>query len=79
MQAAYIASQTAFNAAQAAYVAELHAIQQAQQQQMIQYMQDFAAAQIQGLPPPPMTLPQPPQPPQQPPEDDFNLDDIDFT
>ena len=82
-QAAYIASQAAFNAAQAAYVAEIHAIQQAQQQQLFQYMQDFATAQIQGLPPPPMpppmTLPQPPQPPQQPPEEDFNLDDIDFT
>ena len=78
-QQAYIASLAAFNTAQAAYVAELYAIQQAQQQQMLQYMQDFAAAQSQGLPPPPMTLPQPPQPPQQPPEDDFNLDDIDFT
>ena len=82
-QVAYIASQAAFNAAQTAYAAEIQAIQQAQQQQMFQYMQDFANAQIQGLPPPPMpppmTLPQPPQPPQQPPEDDFNLDDIDFT
>ena len=82
-QTAYIASLAAFNTAQAAYVAEIYAIQQAQQQQMLQYMQDFAAAQSQGLPPPPMpppmTLPQPPQPPQQPPEDDFNLDDIDFT
>ncbi|KAL6210105.1 hypothetical protein ACLB2K_021043 [Fragaria x ananassa] len=72
-----------FNAAQTAYGAEIHAIQQAQQQQMFQYMQDFAAAQIQGLPPPPMPppmkLPQPPQPPQQPPEEDFNLDDIEFT
>ena len=82
-QQAYIASLAAFNTAQAAYVAEIYAIQQAQHQQMLQYMQDFAAAQSQGLPPPPMpppmTLPQPPQPPQQPPEDDFNLDDIDFT
>ena len=82
-QTAYIASLAVFNTAQAAYVAEIYAIQQAQQQQMLQYMQDFAAAQSQGLPPPPMpppmTLPQPPQPPQQPPEDDFNLDDIDFT
>ena len=81
-QAAHIASQAAFNAAQAAYVAEIYAIQQAQHQQMLQYMQDFAAAQSQGLPPPPMpppmTLPQPPQPPQQPPEADINLDDIDF-
>ena len=62
-QAAYIASQAAFNAAQTAYVAEIHAIQQAQQQQMFQYMQDFIDAQLQGLPPPPMPLPQPPQPP----------------
>ena len=81
-QAAYIASQAAFNAAQAAYVAEIHAIQQAQQQQMFQYMQEFTAAQIHGLPPPPMPLPQPPQtppqPPQQPPEADINLDDLDF-
>ena len=70
-QAAHIASH-------AAYVAEIHAIQQAQQQQMFQYKQDFAAAQIHGLPPPPMTLPQPPQPPQQPLEADINLDDIEF-
>jgi len=81
-QQAYIASLAAFNTAQAAYVAEIYAIQQAQQQQMLQYMQDFAAAQSQGLlpppMPPPMTLPQPPQPPQQPPEADINLDDIDF-
>ena len=82
-QAAYNASQAAYNAVQAAYVAEIHAIQQAQQHQMFQYMQDFTAAQLQGLPAPPMPspipLPQPPQPPQQPPEEDFNLDDIDFT
>ncbi|KAL6211634.1 hypothetical protein ACLB2K_016857 [Fragaria x ananassa] len=81
--AAYNASQAAYNAAQAAYVAEIHVIQQAQQQQqMFQYMQDFTAAQLQGLPPPPMpppmSLPQSPQPPQQPPEVDINLDDIDF-
>ncbi|KAL6199893.1 hypothetical protein ACLB2K_029675 [Fragaria x ananassa] len=68
----------AYNAAQAAYVAEIHAIQQAQQQQMFQYMQDFIAAQLQGLPPPPMPLPKPPQPPQQPPEADINLNDLDF-
>ncbi|KAL6126418.1 hypothetical protein ACLB2K_074467 [Fragaria x ananassa] len=81
-QAAYIASHAAYNAAQTAYVAEIHAIQQAQQQQMFQYMQNFTAAQLQGLPPlpmpPPMPLPQPPQPPQQPPEEDINLDDIEF-
>ena len=56
-QAAYIASLAAFNTAQAAYVAEIHAIQQAQQQQMFQYMQDFTAAQLQGLPAPPMPPP----------------------
>ena len=79
-QGAYNASQAAFNAAQTAYAAEVHAIQQAQQQQLFQYMHDFTAAQIQGLPPPPMPpLPQPPQAPQQPLEEDFNLDDIDFT
>ncbi len=72
------AAQAAYNAAQAAYVAEIHAIQQAQQQQMFQYMQEFTAAQIHGLSPPPMPLPQPPQPPQQPPEADINLDDLDF-
>ncbi|KAL6193296.1 hypothetical protein ACLB2K_034380 [Fragaria x ananassa] len=81
-QAAYNASQAAYNAAQAAYVAEIHAIQQAQQQQMFQYMQDFTAAQLQGLPAPPMPtailLPQPLQPPQLPPEADINLDDLDF-
>ncbi|KAL6195260.1 hypothetical protein ACLB2K_030880 [Fragaria x ananassa] len=52
-QAAYIA----FNVAQAAYVVEIHAIQQAYQQQMFQYMQEFTAAQIHGLPPPPMPPP----------------------
>ncbi|KAL6194393.1 hypothetical protein ACLB2K_035477 [Fragaria x ananassa] len=70
----------------AAYVAKIHAIQQAQQQQMFQYMQNFTAAQLQGLPASPMPtaipLPQPPQPPQetpqQPPEADINLDDLDF-
>ena len=72
------AAQATYNAVQAAYVAEIHTIQQAEQQQMFQYMQDFTAAQLQGLPPPPMPLPQPPQPPQQPPEADINLDDIDF-
>ena len=43
-QAAYIASQASFNAPQTAYAAEIHAIQQAQQQQMFQYMQDFTVA-----------------------------------
>ncbi|KAL6212628.1 hypothetical protein ACLB2K_017846 [Fragaria x ananassa] len=85
-QAAYNAAYVVYNAAYAAYLAEIYAIQQAQQQQMFQYMLDFTAAQLQGLPPPPMLplmpLPQPPQPPsqppQQPPEANINLDDLNF-
>ncbi|KAL6204916.1 hypothetical protein ACLB2K_022183 [Fragaria x ananassa] len=85
-QVAYNAAQAAYNAAQTTYAAEIHAIQQAQQRQMFQYMQDFTAAQLQGLSAPPMPtaipLPQPPQPPQQHPqqplEADINLDNLDF-
>ena len=86
-QAAYTAAreaaQEAYTAALQEYTIASHAAQQTQQQQMYQYMQDFIAAQQQGLPlppmPPPIVLPQPPQPPQQPhPGADIDLDDIDF-
>ena len=80
------AAQTAYTAALQEYNATVYATQQAQQQQMFQYMQDLMAAQQQGLPLPPMPtpilLPQPPQPPQPPqkphPGADIDLDDIDF-
>ncbi|KAL6137027.1 hypothetical protein ACLB2K_062322 [Fragaria x ananassa] len=65
-------AQAAAHAAQTAYTAAIYATQQAQQQQMFQYLQEFTAAQLQGLRAPPMPtpipLPQPSEPPpQQPP------------
>ncbi len=82
-QAAQAAAHAAQIAEYRAYTRALHAAQQAQQQQMFQYFQDFTAAQLQGLPPPPMPapieLPLPPQSPhQQAPNSDIDLDHLDF-
>lgn len=86
-QAAHADAQAAAQAAQFAayrsYTRALHAAQRAQQQQMYQYFQDLSAAQLQGLPPPPMPapidIPQSPESPyQQAPDPDIDLDHIDF-
>ena len=82
-QAAQAAAQAAQFAAYRSYTRALHAAQRAQQQQMYQYFQDLSAAQLQGLPPPPMPapidIPQSPESPhQQAPDPDIDLDHLDF-